>query len=458
MVIKIQPPASGLNEVLNYNEQKAVGNEGIYDVQNEDGQSHAICTENVPQGSTIEDEFQRLRDKNLKTSRGRKLENPSFHMSVNPGEEDRKLTEREVVSLVREIMNALGYGKNPYKVFRHTDTGRVHYHVVSTRIGQDGKKVNDSFENKRLQKIMESLSEKYGFIIGNGESLKRKEAEETNDEGKAEKTAEKKPTSKKERKPGSKPFNLNSTEGAAEQFRRFHEEALEWKFSTTEQYCALLQWRYRTQATPTQTGFSFIGLDKDMKPCTNPVHERELEKHCMEEVSDALNRPMNKYQRKHVEEVCKECMSQSKSWEEYARKTEKLGVMTLVHRNSEGKPFGITYLDKVTRCIWKGSDTSTDFHWMLDEGARRGFGEIPEGNTLTKRKTTAKGKTSATWEKPNQQDTNGHRTWNDNRSILERLAYSKIASSNSRTKGGSTKAMDEDFLDTDKDNAPKIKI
>ena len=43
-------------------------------------------------------------------------------------------------------MEALGYGKQPYIVFKHNDIAREHIHIISLRVDGDGRKINDKFE------------------------------------------------------------------------------------------------------------------------------------------------------------------------------------------------------------------------------------------------------------------------------------------------------------------------
>ena len=61
-------------------------------------------------------------------------------------------------------MEALGYGNQPYIVFKHNDIAREHIHIVSLRIDGEGKKINDKFEKRRSKKITDALERKYGLI------------------------------------------------------------------------------------------------------------------------------------------------------------------------------------------------------------------------------------------------------------------------------------------------------
>lgn len=86
-----------------------------------------------------------------------------FHCSLNP-HPDEKLSDETLTQIAKEYMEALGYGKQPYIVFKHNDIAREHIHIVSLRIDGNGKKVNDKFEGKRSKKITDALERKYSLI------------------------------------------------------------------------------------------------------------------------------------------------------------------------------------------------------------------------------------------------------------------------------------------------------
>ena len=86
-----------------------------------------------------------------------------FHCSLNP-HPDEKLSDEILAQIVKEYMEALGYGKQPYIVFKHNDIAREHIHIVSLRINGEGKKINDKFEKRRSKKITDTLERKYNLI------------------------------------------------------------------------------------------------------------------------------------------------------------------------------------------------------------------------------------------------------------------------------------------------------
>lgn len=86
-----------------------------------------------------------------------------FHCSLNP-HPDEKLSDETLTQIAKECMEALGYGKQPYIVFKHSDIAREHIHIVSLRVNGEGKKINDKFEKRRSKKITDTLERKYNLI------------------------------------------------------------------------------------------------------------------------------------------------------------------------------------------------------------------------------------------------------------------------------------------------------
>ena len=86
-----------------------------------------------------------------------------FHCSLNP-HPDEKLSDEQLTQIAKEYMEALGYGNQPYIVFKHNDIPREHIHIVSLRVDSRGQKINDKFEKRRSKKITDALERKFSLI------------------------------------------------------------------------------------------------------------------------------------------------------------------------------------------------------------------------------------------------------------------------------------------------------
>ena len=92
----------------------------------------------------------------------RRTTNTVFHASLNPSPEDR-LTDEQLREIAQEYMQKMGYGDQPYIVFKHKDIDREHLHVVSLRVDEQGRKLPHDFEARRSMEILRDLERKYGL-------------------------------------------------------------------------------------------------------------------------------------------------------------------------------------------------------------------------------------------------------------------------------------------------------
>ena len=77
----------------------------------------------------------------------RRTTNTVFHASLNPSPED-KLTDDQLRDIAQEYMDRMGYGEQPYIVFKHKDISREHLHIVSLRVDENGHKLSHDFETE----------------------------------------------------------------------------------------------------------------------------------------------------------------------------------------------------------------------------------------------------------------------------------------------------------------------
>ena len=107
-------------------------------------------------------------DKNLKVlSNNSRVTKPVFHVSLSfAAEEKSKLNNEKLVEISKEYMERMGYGKQPYIIYRHDDTAHPHVHILSTRVDIQSKaKINDSHERYRSRDIVYELELKHGLEV-----------------------------------------------------------------------------------------------------------------------------------------------------------------------------------------------------------------------------------------------------------------------------------------------------
>lgn len=93
----------------------------------------------------------------------RNTEKHTLHISLNPDPKD-KVNDDKYREMAEEYMREMGYGEQPFVVFKHTDIDRSHIHIVSVCVDEGGKKISDKFEKMRSMNVCRELERKHGLI------------------------------------------------------------------------------------------------------------------------------------------------------------------------------------------------------------------------------------------------------------------------------------------------------
>ena len=480
MVVKIHTPKANIANVSSYNETKAKRGETEELLSEEGNKSKVLAERNIPEGSSITKEAERLRLDNLKKHRhGPTVKNLTFHMSVNPSETDRKNDEETIVAMIDEIMEGMGYKDQPYKIFRHNDIEREHYHVLSVRAGKNGKKIEDSFERLKLRTVLRGLSAKYGFTIEDSAYEKRQAAEQQKEEEtqvaipavvlpkkQTQKKDDKKDEDKSKKRPFVPPFKRRGGTPVTEQMEAIHNDALNWSFTTFEQYQALLLRRYMVEVGIEHSNgennndkIIMIGLDANYKPVTHKLNEKQLGIKMLEQIQDRIEESEKMYrrdQKKRLEALANAAADRCSTYEEFCELMDRKGVYVVVSWNKEDEAFGVTYLDRATRCAWKGSETKVDLAWLKNKAEEKNWTitkdriqtKIEKRNAMPSRTTKLAKKTEVEpTPKPRSRDAG------QKKKALPKIhgvPSSHVSSSNNKKKD----ALDhlEDLLDGTKEN------
>lgn len=65
-------------------------------------------------------------------------------------------------------MEGMGWGGQPYVVYKHTDIDRPHIHIVTVQVDSTGRKIGDSRRNERSVAETEKIERKYGLHRAKG--------------------------------------------------------------------------------------------------------------------------------------------------------------------------------------------------------------------------------------------------------------------------------------------------
>lgn len=92
-----------------------------------------------------------------------RTEKPVLHISINPDPKD-KLSDEQLSEIAQTYMDKMGYGDQPFIVYKHEDIDRHHIHIVSLRVDENGKKIDHNFEFKKSMDICRALEQQYGLV------------------------------------------------------------------------------------------------------------------------------------------------------------------------------------------------------------------------------------------------------------------------------------------------------
>ena len=262
-----------------------------------------------------------------------------FHCSLNP-HPDEKLSDERLTQIAKEYMEALGYGKQPYIVFKHNDIAREHIHIVSLRIDGEGKKINDKFEKRRSKKITDALERKYNLI----------------------------PSAKVGEKEVTETPKLDTTKGnIKEQISSITRSVLKhYKFCSLGELNAILS-RYHLTVEEVKTefrgkrydGLVYVPTDDKANKLSTPIHASDIGRgvgytavqNKMQKSKQAI-KPLIPAVRNRVLQVM--CTS-PRTAEEFRQQLEEQGLRVFIRKNESGRIYGITFIDDKEGIALNGS-------------------------------------------------------------------------------------------------------
>ncbi len=329
MIAKISSTAN-LGGALGYNFKKVVS-----------GEASVLLAEGLytnPEGGyTMEDvlsDMQALIPKKCRTK------NVVFHCSLNP-HPDEKLSDEQLSQIAKEYMQALGYGNQPYIVFKHNDITREHIHIVSLRVDSLGRKINDKFENRRSKRITDALERKYGLISSTPRKGQKAE-----------------PLSVQE---GQTSGNIRS-----EVAQVLREVLAHYRFCSLGEFNAVLR-RYNLAVEEVKTtyrgkqydGLIYVPTDEKGNKVGNPIHASKIGRgvgyaaiqHKMNQSKQSI-KPFIAGMRQRVLSVMR---TSPQNEGELLARLEEQGLRCLIRKNDSGRIYGITFIDDTEGIAINGS-------------------------------------------------------------------------------------------------------
>ena len=262
-----------------------------------------------------------------------------FHCSLNP-HPDEKLSNETLMQIAKEYMEALGYGKQPYIVFKHNDIAREHIHIVSLRVDSKGRKINDKFEKRRSKKITDALEKKYNLI----------------------------PSSKISEQAAAETPKVDTTKGnIKEQMASILRMVMKhYRFCSLGELNAILS-KYNLAVEEVKTefrgkkydGLVYVPTDDKGNKISTPIHASDIGRgvgytavqNRMQKSKQAI-KPLISIIRYRVLQTMRTSPNMEK---ELRQRLEEQGLRVVIRKNDNGRIYGITFIDDERGAAFNGS-------------------------------------------------------------------------------------------------------
>lgn len=269
-----------------------------------------------------------------------RTEKPVIHISLNPHPND-KLTDVELEEIARKYMDGLGYGDQPYLVFKHEDIDRHHLHIVSIRVGADGKRLNNDYIHRRSKRLTDALEKEYNLHPASSQRQSQKD-----------------PVRKVDVLVGDvKKQVSNAVKALSKSYR----------FQSMGEYRALLSTYNVTveEARGEAKGREYHGLvysatdDKGNK-VGNPFKASRIGKSVGYEAiekrfADSKEQIKEKKLAARTKDIVLATLRQTPNKESFVAALKTKGIDTVLRETDTGRIYGATFIDHQTGCVLNGS-------------------------------------------------------------------------------------------------------
>lgn len=315
--------------VIRYNEQK------VKNRQAKLVQMGGFAAKNLTVAAKIQS-FENLQKLNKRTKTN------AVHISLNFSPKDQ-VDEFTLQKIAADYLIGIGFGEQPYLLYQHFDAAHPHVHVVTTNISSSGKRI----ETHNLGKVLSEQT--------------RKEIEKRYHLVKAEEQKKQKVNLLKPLEKAS--YGARETKAAISNI--VSEVIRTYRFTSLPELNAVLgQFNvgaYRGEADSEMfknMGLVYSVLDSEGKRTGVPIKASSIySKPTLAnlELQFVRNKESRKPYRNDVREAVLDAMGSSKSTEDLTARLRSKGIRPVFRINAEGRLYGVTYVDNVSRSVFNGS-------------------------------------------------------------------------------------------------------
>lgn len=275
-----------------------------------------------------------------------KTESPILHISLNPDPKD-VLTDDQLSEIAQEYMEKLGYGNQPFIVYKHEDIDRHHLHIVSVRVDENGKKLDHNFEFRKSMEICRQIELKYHLI----------------------------PADKKEKQPELSIQGITYGEAnlKSQIVGVIRPLVKSYHFQTMGEYKALLSLYHITveeikggTADKMYNGLVYSAVDDKGERIGKPFKSSLLGK---TEGYEALQKRMlqsgeiikQKQLKNRSKAIITTVLKSPGNRTDFEKQLAANGISVVFRQNDAGRIYGVTFIDQQNKCVLNGSRLGKEF-------------------------------------------------------------------------------------------------
>jgi hypothetical protein len=273
-------------------------------------------------------------------SNNERTEKVVFHASLNPDPKDN-LSDDRLSDLAQVYMEKLGYGNQPYIVLKHSDIKREHLHIISLRIDETGKKINDSYEVARSMKICKELEQEFNLVpLNKGEREfeypKRIDYREGYLKHKVSNTVKAITTNFHFQSFGEYRTMLELFNLTAEEVKGMHNGIL---YSVTDGKGNKVGRPFKSSLFGKEAGYD--ALQKHYETSKSAVEKKKI--------------------REQLRPVVAEAIREAKGKDDFRLRLRQKHIGVVFRENEQGRIYGVTFIDYQNRTVLNGSRLGKEF-------------------------------------------------------------------------------------------------
>ena len=269
------------------------------------------------------------------------VKKPVIHISLNPSPKDI-LSEEQMAVLAQECMEKFSYGNQPYIVWLHEDINRKHMHIVSVRINEKGEKIDHNREAVRAQNICREMEVKYGLHPTLGEHGERELLS----------------LQKVDYPKGNVKAQVKHTARTLLECYNCHSLA---EFNTLLNLYNVTVYEVRGNVDGNEYhGIMYGALDDNGQQVGTPFKSSKFGKvFGYEALQKKFAVSAEKMKKDNLSERTRQeitkAMQDIGTKEDFARRLKEADIEVVYRINSEGRLYGITFIDHIGRTVFNGS-------------------------------------------------------------------------------------------------------